>query len=237
MNDQLDVVCCTSAFGMGINKSNIRLVIHYHLPPQLESYIQEVGRAGRDGASSVGLLLISPNDVYLPKSIIEKELPSVEDTGVIFQQLLNFFKNGEKLPANESSMENLFQLNEIQWRFLRNQLEEHGMIDSGKIIYDKNHWEDAFHSISNLINERIQVKKNKLNEMIQWVFEKDCLRKNLYKKFQSEYSTAAYHCCSNCGFTFSDWSPVEIKHYAKESLSWETKLKKLLLIGESNEAK
>src|SRR5690625_4139487 len=41
MNDQLDVICCTSAFGMGINKSNIRLIIHYHFPPQLESYIQE----------------------------------------------------------------------------------------------------------------------------------------------------------------------------------------------------
>src|SRR5699024_2251335 len=49
MNDQLDVICCTSAFGMGIDKANIRLVIHYHLSSQIESYIQEVGRAGRDG--------------------------------------------------------------------------------------------------------------------------------------------------------------------------------------------
>src|SRR5690625_5385315 len=51
MNDQLDVICCTSAFGMGINKPNIRLVIHYHFPSQIESFIQEVGRAGRDGRS------------------------------------------------------------------------------------------------------------------------------------------------------------------------------------------
>ncbi|OZU90081.1 ATP-dependent DNA helicase [Virgibacillus indicus] len=237
MNDQLDVVCCTSAFGMGINKSNIHLVIHYHLPPQLESYIQEVGRAGRDGASSVGLLLISPNDVYLPRSIIEKELPSPEDIGVIFQQLLNYFKSGEKLPANEASIENMFQLNEVQWRFLRNQLEEHGMIDTGKIKYDKDIWIAAYHSIGNLINERKLVKKNKLNEMVQWVFEKDCLRKNLYKGFQSTYSPAAYHCCSNCGFTFSEWSPVETKQNVKNSLSWESKLKKLLLIGEGYEAK
>src|SRR5699024_8560272 len=47
--DQLDIICCTSAFGMGIDKSNIRTVIHYHPPTQLESFLQEVGRAGRDG--------------------------------------------------------------------------------------------------------------------------------------------------------------------------------------------
>src|SRR5699024_9562782 len=49
MNEQLDVICCTSAFGMGINKNNIRLVIHYHFPAQLDSFIDEIGRAGRDG--------------------------------------------------------------------------------------------------------------------------------------------------------------------------------------------
>ena len=66
MNNQLDIVCCTSAFGMGINKGNIRLIIHYHIPLQLESFIQEVGRAGRDGNSSVSLYYFLKAISYCP---------------------------------------------------------------------------------------------------------------------------------------------------------------------------
>ena len=78
MNDQLTVICCTSAFGMGINKNNIRIVIHYHLPIQLESYIQEIGRAGRDGENSISILLYEDGDEQIPLHIIENELPTKE---------------------------------------------------------------------------------------------------------------------------------------------------------------
>lgn len=62
IENQLDVICATSAFGMGVNKKDIRYVIHYHLPPDLESYVQEIGRAGRDGRQSIATLLYSPGD-------------------------------------------------------------------------------------------------------------------------------------------------------------------------------
>ena len=54
LHNQLDVICATSAFGMGINKDNIRFVIHFHMPQQMESYLQEIGRAGRDGEAKYG---------------------------------------------------------------------------------------------------------------------------------------------------------------------------------------
>src|SRR5699024_9658087 len=76
MNDQLDVICSTSAFGMGINKGNIRLIIHYHFPSQLESFVQEIGRAGRDGSSSVSLLLYLDSDRNIPYALIQNELPT-----------------------------------------------------------------------------------------------------------------------------------------------------------------
>src|SRR5699024_564992 len=70
MNDLIDLICSTSALSIGIYKPNIRLVIHYHFPLPLEDYVQEVGRAGRDGKSSVTLLLYAKKDEATPLSLI-----------------------------------------------------------------------------------------------------------------------------------------------------------------------
>ncbi|MFD1455728.1 RecQ family ATP-dependent DNA helicase [Levilactobacillus lanxiensis] len=75
MADQLDVICATSAFGMGIDKDNVRFVIHYHLPADLESYAQEIGRAGRDGQPSVAILLYAPGDEQLPLALGQSNRP------------------------------------------------------------------------------------------------------------------------------------------------------------------
>lgn len=77
MTGQLQLICATSAFGMGIDKGDIRYVIHYHLPANLESYMQEIGRAGRDGRQSVALLLYAPGDEAIPKGLNQVSLPSV----------------------------------------------------------------------------------------------------------------------------------------------------------------
>lgn len=78
MNNQVRLVCATSAFGMGVDKDDIRYVIHYHLPANLESYMQEIGRAGRDGQQSVAILLYAPGDEGLPSQLTTISLPSVD---------------------------------------------------------------------------------------------------------------------------------------------------------------
>ncbi|XIF19758.1 MAG: ATP-dependent DNA helicase RecQ [Acetilactobacillus jinshanensis] len=77
MNNQIDVICATSAFGMGIDKDDIRFVIHYHLPPDLGAYTQEIGRAGRDGKQSLAMILYQDHDEELPYTLAVDRFPIV----------------------------------------------------------------------------------------------------------------------------------------------------------------
>lgn len=91
LQNKLEVICATSAFGMGFDKKDIRFVIHYHLPASVEMYLQEVGRASRDGKESLAVLLYQPGDEQIQWRFIENSLPT--------QQLLQAVYRKEKVSA------------------------------------------------------------------------------------------------------------------------------------------
>jgi len=94
--DDIDIVVATIAFGMGIDKSNIRFVVHMNLPKTLENYYQEIGRAGRDGVEATTLLLFSTQDIVQQKSFIE-DLPDSPYKENAFEKIntISRFSNSE----------------------------------------------------------------------------------------------------------------------------------------------
>lgn len=87
INDDIKIMVATNAFGMGIDKPNIRWVLHYNMPQSIENYYQEIGRAGRDGEDSECVLLFSPGDVHTQKYLVEVGIENSERKRVQYKKL------------------------------------------------------------------------------------------------------------------------------------------------------
>ncbi|MDQ7009411.1 MAG: RecQ family ATP-dependent DNA helicase [Candidatus Gracilibacteria bacterium] len=130
MNDDYKVVVATNAFGMGIDKKDIRFVIHYNLPGSIENYYQEVGRAGRDGKMSYGIVLASYGDTKIQEFFIENSNPPKQEI-LDFYDYLHSLNSKEILKtqfvmATESNLNNAMKVGTIL-----KILEKYGILKKG----------------------------------------------------------------------------------------------------------
>ena len=199
--DQLHVMCATSAFGMGVNKENVKYVIHFHPPLNIESYLQEIGRAGRDGQSSIAVMLYSEDDMYLQQQMIENELPNDMQIDY-FSKIVQEAKK-QQVRTSYDYQENIISkhqpidgYSDIHWRLLWK-------------FYDDSHSEEEFkYNMKHFVQSRLKKKVEKQHEFIQWLLYDGCRRQKMLFLFEDTNRVEHHNCCDYCG--------LELEIYRKE---------------------
>ncbi|MCH2033032.1 MAG: RecQ family ATP-dependent DNA helicase [Tenacibaculum sp.] len=101
MSEEKPIMVATNAFGMGIDKANVGLVVHYNIPASLENYVQEAGRAGRNKKQAFALMLTNDSDIQTSREILKRTLPSIQDLKEIHKKLYQHFQ----ISLGESTLE------------------------------------------------------------------------------------------------------------------------------------
>ncbi|MBW3636634.1 MAG: RecQ family ATP-dependent DNA helicase, partial [Armatimonadetes bacterium] len=132
MESDARLVVATIAFGMGIDKSDVRYVYHFNLPKGLESYSQEIGRAGRDGKSSTVELLACPDDVPTLENFVYGDTPTRESLEALVEHLLGL---GEEFAVNAYAMSQGFDVRQLVLKTTLTYLELTGVLRQGTPFY------------------------------------------------------------------------------------------------------
>jgi ATP-dependent DNA helicase RecQ len=202
LSGKLSVVVATNAFGMGIDRADVRLIVHYNLPGSLEAYYQEVGRAGRDGQSARAVLLYAPDDRALQEWFIETSKTSYQDLKTVYQSLNILEDRQAWLTCQELSLRTGIQ--DVKLKVALSELERAGALehlaDEGlRMLIRCGRWDSAAIIEANQRGEQhLAHRKLQLNKMIKYAESNTCRRKILLAHFGDSSQAEASLCCDNC---------------------------------------
>lgn len=203
MTDQTRVIAATNAFGMGVDKANIRHVIHFNLPSTLEAYYQEAGRAGRDGKPARSILLYSPQDRAIQEWFIENSLPEWDELAHIFDLLKDAASN-HFVRTSLGYLMRMTQFYETKIRVAIAELVNEGFLidrgdESGMMNFKLPPRPRVdFSNIVRRIHARKKYKYRQLNQIIDYSESNRCRRRIILKHFGDTGSAEAERCCDNC---------------------------------------
>ncbi|WP_202080060.1 RecQ family ATP-dependent DNA helicase [Caldalkalibacillus salinus] len=205
---ELKVIFATNAFGMGINKPDIRYVIHYHFPSQLEAYVQEMGRCSRDGKSGVSIVLAQAGDEQIPYHFLEQEYTSPSKVQLLFRYLKQM---GYKTPSNEEEMQKVaysldFPLQALDTvLFQLKQVLADSRLTAGNI--------DELEIEVQARMDQLRLKRSKkIATMYHWLQlgEAECRRSFILHYFSERLKhDQSEWCCDLCGYR-PEWLEIDV---------------------------
>ncbi|MDT0607794.1 RecQ family ATP-dependent DNA helicase [Croceitalea rosinachiae] len=143
LTNKTNVMVATNAFGMGVDKPDVRLVVHYQIPDSIENYFQEAGRAGRDGFPSDAVIITNNNDEELAKKQFLKSLPNTTFVKKCYQKLNSNFQiaygegNGRAFSLNFNAFCNHYQLDQLMTYNALRILDQNGVLSLSENFHQK----------------------------------------------------------------------------------------------------
>jgi len=200
MDEAIRAVVATNAFGLGIDKPNIRFVVHYDLPGSVEAYTQEAGRAGRDGNLSRCILLYRMSDTRVQNYFLTGKYPDVEEVQKVFGTL-EFF-GGQEGGVSLTDLRKISQLPLTKLKVILALLKKSGFIETSsraKYTLTENARENR-EMVLNLANYETKKSydQSKLAMMLQYAEVSSCRRRFILNYFGEEFTAPNCGACDNC---------------------------------------
>lgn len=200
MDEHIRAVVATNAFGLGIDKPNIRFVVHYDLPGSVEAYTQEAGRSGRDGLPSRCILIYRMSDTRVQNYFLTGKYPDIEEVQKVFGTLEIF--GAQQGGVSMTDLRKILQLPLTKLKVILALLKKGGFIET--ISRSKYALTDAARKnrdlVLNLANYETKKSydQSKLAMMLQYAETTSCRRRFILNYFGEDYESTDCGACDNC---------------------------------------
>ncbi len=205
INGSLDWIVATNAFGMGVHKDNVRQIVHESIPSNMANYMQEIGRAGRDGKDAAAILLYADGDEDFARFIGIDDLPN--------EVHIEIYENYLQRNESPSSMMNNSEISETGFRVL-------------------NYWMNQLpaNEVKNVLYRMKNEKLKEVDEVMQLVRSDECMREMIVRYFGQTLDHKPNDCCSSCGINLLNLlKPRQLVESVHEQMPWQKRIEKLLL--------